>query len=349
MRVCGTPRDITSAVASTQRKKPTRCNRDSFPILYEARPHATLLVVITECATCFNGNDAIHRKNQRRLPHLSHAALALLKNVYSRLFRPGHAPFFCGPQTESFFIWGGPPLVIRFTLSTRFHLFVLHFFHLPLASVNRNFSIIISLYFLSLTEMAGSPAEINDEGGGEGDGEMTQLQKHAAFFDRNKDGVIYPWETFQGFRAIGAGLGLSLVGAVFINGFLGPKTRTGKIPSPLFPIYVKNISKGKHGSDTGAYDEQGRFVPAKFEEIFQKHAHTNPNALTSDELLEMIRANRDPKDYKGWVGSWVEWKVLYSLCKDDTGLLPKETIRAVYDGSLFFKMEEEMASSKKKA
>jgi len=25
------------------------------------------------------------------------------------------------------------------------------------------------------------------------------MQKHAAFFDKNQDGVIYPWETFQGY------------------------------------------------------------------------------------------------------------------------------------------------------
>ncbi|KAG0485555.1 hypothetical protein HPP92_009634 [Vanilla planifolia] len=177
--------------------------------------------------------------------------------------------------------------------------------------------------------------------------ELTALQKHVSFFDRNKDGVIYPWETFQGFRAIGAGLSLSVLSAVFIHGSLAPKTRTGILTSPLLPIYVKYISKGKHGSDTGAYDDEGRFVSEKFEEIFQKHAHLHHNALTSEELKEMLESNRVPKDYKGWLGAWTEWKALYLLCKDEDGLLPKETIRAVYDGSLFYKMEEERASSKK--
>ncbi|XP_057445495.1 probable peroxygenase 4 [Lotus japonicus] len=172
------------------------------------------------------------------------------------------------------------------------------------------------------------------------------LQKHVAFFDRNHDGIIYPWETFQGFRAIGCGMPLSIGGAIFINVGLSQKTRPGKFPSILAPIEVKNIQKAKHGSDSGVYDSEGRFVPSKFEEIFSKHAKRYPNALTSDELMELLRANRDPKDYGGWLASYTEWKILYVLGKDKDGLLQKETVRGVYDGSLFEQMEKEHKQKK---
>ncbi|XP_022775688.1 probable peroxygenase 4 isoform X2 [Durio zibethinus] len=175
------------------------------------------------------------------------------------------------------------------------------------------------------------------------------LQKHVAFFDRNHDGLVYPWETFEGFRAIGAGYFLSMIGAFFINVALSRKTRPGKYPSLLFPIEVKNIHLAKHGSDSGVYDSQGRFVSLKFEEIFSKFARTHSSALTSDELMAMLKANREPQDYKGWLTSWTEWMTLYNLCKDNRGLLRKETIKAVYDGSLFEHMERERASAKKKA
>lgn len=42
-----------------------------------------------------------------------------------------------------------------------------------------------------------------------------------------------------------------------------------------------------------------RFVPEKFEEIFRKHARSNGNALTAQELDEMLKANEQPKDSKG--------------------------------------------------
>lgn len=178
--------------------------------------------------------------------------------------------------------------------------------------------------------------------------ENNALQKHAFFFDRNQDGIVYPWETFQGFRAIGCGFALSTAAAIFINGALSQKTRPGQSLSPLFPIEIKNIQRSKHGSDTGVYDDEGRFVPDKFEAIFRKYARSHESAFTSDELMEMLKANREPKDYGGWIGAWVEWNVLYYLCKDRRGLLHRDIIRGVYDGSLFEKMERERKSAKKK-
>ncbi|XP_042498058.1 probable peroxygenase 5 [Macadamia integrifolia] len=196
--------------------------------------------------------------------------------------------------------------------------------------------------------MTSSSVALSDDKQKQGvyDEDLEPLQKHAAFFDRNKDGLIYPWETFKGFRAIGSGIPLSTVAAIFVNVALSGKTRSGKF-SPLFPIEVRNVQRGKHGSDSGVYDTEGRFVPEKFEQIFNKHAHTNPNALTSKELSEMLKDNRVPKDYLGWLGAWIEWKVLYSLGKDEDGLLHKDTIRGVYDGTLFEKLEEKKAAHKK--
>ncbi|CAK9172260.1 unnamed protein product [Ilex paraguariensis] len=194
--------------------------------------------------------------------------------------------------------------------------------------------------------MRSSASSIQYEGV---DTDQNVLQKHVMFFDRNNDGIVYPWETFRGFRAIGCGILLSTTAAIFINVGLSRKTRPGKFPSLLFPIEVKNIHKAKHGSDSGVYDTEGRFVPSKFEEIFSKHAHTNSNFLTSDELMAMLKANRVPKDFAGWLASYTEWKILYILCKDKNGLLHKDTIRGVYDGSLFEKMAKEKASSGKHA
>nr|DAD32183.1 TPA_asm: hypothetical protein HUJ06_011034 [Nelumbo nucifera] len=198
------------------------------------------------------------------------------------------------------------------------------------------------------TGSKANSANTRSVNGGEAiNGDQTALQKHVAFFDRNKDGLIYPWETFEGFRAIGCGIPLSVAAAIFINGVLSWQSRPGKFPSLLFPIEIRNIHRTKHGSDSGVYDTEGRFVPAKFEEIFHKHAPSSSNALTSKELSQMLKSNRIPKNYYGWLAAWGEWTILYYLCKDKDGFLHKETIRSAYDGSLFEKMEKERRSSHK--
>ncbi|XP_062109466.1 probable peroxygenase 4 isoform X2 [Humulus lupulus] len=164
------------------------------------------------------------------------------------------------------------------------------------------------------------------------------LQKHVAFFDRNHDGIIYPWETFQGFRAIGSGIAFSTVAALLINISLSAKT-----------CPIKNIHLAKIGNDDrGAYDSEGRFVPTKLEEMFTNHAHTHEDALTGKEVWHLLRAKRAGNFINEWVVAFVEWIVLFSIAKDKNSLLQKDTFRAIYDGSLFERMEKERSSSKKK-
>ncbi|KAG2320939.1 hypothetical protein Bca52824_014152 [Brassica carinata] len=183
------------------------------------------------------------------------------------------------------------------------------------------------------------------EGGKSGKEGYNALEKHVAFFDRNGDGVVYPWETYQGFRAIGVGRLLSAIAALFINMGLSQKTRPGKGFSPLFPIEVKNSRFVIHGSHTDVYDKDGRFVESKFEDIFDKHARKHRNALTYKEVLGMIKANRDSKDFGGWIAAYGEWKLLFELCKDKDGLLTREAVKGAFDGSIFRKLEKERLSS----
>eukprot|EP00252_Welwitschia_mirabilis_P020192 TRINITY_DN48_c0_g1_i4.p1 TRINITY_DN48_c0_g1~~TRINITY_DN48_c0_g1_i4.p1 ORF type:complete len:216 (-),score=25.01 TRINITY_DN48_c0_g1_i4:708-1355(-) len=129
--------------------------------------------------------------------------------------------------------------------------------------------------------------------------DMTVLQQHVSFFDRNNDGVIYPWETYQGLRAIGAGFLISVFGSFLINLVFSYPTLNSWIPSPLLPIYVKNIHKAKHGGVTDTYDTEGRFDPAKFDAVFSKYALTDPQKLTSSELDNMLQANRRIYDFVG--------------------------------------------------
>ncbi|MFS8029073.1 putative plant seed peroxygenase [Helianthus anomalus] len=113
------------------------------------------------------------------------------------------------------------------------------------------------------------------------------LQKHVEFFDRNNDGVIYPRETFQGFRAIGCGILLSSFAAVFINVGLSGKTRPGKrYPNLLFPIHIANIKMAKHGSDSGVYDAHGRYViTCSWQKINRSNLSSSLSTLDFDSFI----------------------------------------------------------------
>jgi Caleosin related protein len=52
------------------------------------------------------------------------------------------------------------------------------------------------------------------------------------------------------------------------------------------------MSVWQHGSDSGTYDKEGRFVPQMFEDMFSKWDTDNDGALSAGQLLHMIAGHR---------------------------------------------------------
>lgn len=65
------------------------------------------------------------------------------------------------------------------------------------------------------------------------------------------------------------------------------------------------MHKDKHGSDSGTYDNEGRFVPQKFEDIFTKYA-PGRDYLTWGDVSDMLKGQRVIMDPVGWFGAVFE-------------------------------------------
>ncbi|KAL6631334.1 hypothetical protein ACP70R_028184 [Stipagrostis hirtigluma subsp. patula] len=172
---------------------------------------------------------------------------------------------------------------------------------------------------------------------------MTALEQHVSFFDRNKDGIITPKEYREGLLAIGFDDAAAASSTVLGHVALAPFTNPPGAPLPYINMYVKYMYRTVHGSDTGAFDKKGRFVPKNFEKIF-KHAHKKRDALNWLELEKMLTANRDLLNPPSWVAAETEWRLIHHLAKDKEGYLHKDAVRGIYDGSVFVELEKRRAT-----
>lgn len=168
----------------------------------------------------------------------------------------------------------------------------------------------------------------------------TALQLHVDFFDRDGDGIIHVSETARGLNDIGLPGGTSgaWITASAIHAGL-PKTHGGGSWYRPTSIDTAIIHKGMHGSDTGAYDDDGNYDHPKYLAIFQYDADGN-DAIDTKEM-KAFHAGKKTAD--GATASKAEFVVLMLVAGEvdaQTGRkqLTRETLRSLYDGSLFHKL-----------
>jgi len=170
---------------------------------------------------------------------------------------------------------------------------------------------------------------------------LTALQKHVAFFDKNHDGVITVSETTLSLRQLGLSRIKAETTALVIHAALGPKT-SGRWTTD---VSVAGIQLGRHGSDSGAFDAQGRFVPVAFERIFAEFDLNRSGSMSAAELEAMTAANSKLRP-GGSFASSQEFKLLMLVSADTTEgaagkpapAISRTRLQEFYDGTLFYKL-----------
>merc|ERR1711900_94730 len=80
----------------------------------------------------------------------------------------------------------------------------------------------------------------------------------------------------------------------------------------------------KHGSDSGTYDTEGRFVPQKFEDIFAKYAGGDKKGITMGEVWTYMKGQRLYGDPIGWGAAGFEWIATWILLWPEDGRMKKD-------------------------
>lgn len=171
----------------------------------------------------------------------------------------------------------------------------------------------------------------------------TVLQSHISYWDKDSDGIIWPIDTYNGIRAWGWNILLTLFAVAIINGGLSYATTQGLVPDPFFRLDMRRIHKAHHGSTSGSFDAEGRFNPQAFENIWAKYDKSGKGGLTFNEIFDSLSGQRMFFDPFGAFATLLEWMASYLLIWPEDGVLRKEDMRKLIEGSLFQEKADEYA------
>jgi vacuolar protein sorting-associated protein 35 len=208
----------------------------------------------------------------------------------------------------------------------------------------------------------------------------TDLEKHSAFFDIDRDGIITPQETYTRMRQFGYYHPKAFLVASAIHLGLGPTTQERPLPTwkiaklgvllarvaalPAYMIFnftgsadlaslnivAKKIHLGMHPSDTEIYNAKGDFDPEKFESIFTMYDKTGSGIIT-ETAIEKMRADNDARKPGAKLPAKVEFDLLLEIASD-TKIIDGKPVRFFtrqalwdfYHGDLFYDILERKTS-----
>lgn len=167
----------------------------------------------------------------------------------------------------------------------------------------------------------------------------TALQKHVMWFDFDKDGIIWPVDTYVGFRKLGFNPVVSFLAPFVIHPAFS--WSSGGFPDMRFPIYIEGMHRTKHGSDAEVYNSEGNINHENMDRILAKYDPQGRGGLTWEDIKRMIVDNMNVNDPFGWTAELLEWWAFHVITKDEKGFVSKEKMIAQYDGSLWEMLAEE--------
>ena len=131
------------------------------------------------------------------------------------------------------------------------------------------------------------------------------LRRHCDFWDTDQDGVIYPWDIFNGFRRLGFNIALCLWAAITMAWCSSYSTQTSYLPHPFLAISLDNVNRNRHGSTTGTYDLNAELDTRRFDAIFEKYAG-GKDYLTWRTMYDVWSGQCCANDYFGWFAGGLE-------------------------------------------